>query len=175
MNHYNNNKNISEILNISPTEDDLEKFNIWKKTKRKNILKLIVVFFILLLLAGVLLYPVVVDARVFDKIFGIICYAIFILLELYFLNKYIKMKSWTMNRCNYGIIIDKYRSFHHSIDARPLKSASGNNTVSHLIVLTEGRKVNINTCSNDEYRTFNINDEVIVFLADDKKIYVIKK
>ncbi len=171
----NNNINLSELLNIIPSKEDLEKFEIWKANKRKKTLKLIIFLLILLIFVGVLIYPVFLDASVLDKIFGIICYIVFIWLEIYFINKYIKIRSWTMDKCNYGTIVDKYRSLHHSIDSRPTKNASGKNSVPHLIVLTEGRRININTCSKDEYRSLEVNDTVIIFLAGDQRLYVIKK
>lgn len=170
-----NTQNLNEILNIIPSKEDLEKFDVWKNKKRKSILKLIVFLLILLIFVGVLIYPVFLDAGVLDKIFGIICYIVFIWLDIYFINKYIKIRSWTMDKCNYGTIVDKYRSLHHSIDARPMKNASGKNTVLHLIVLVEGKRININTCSKDEYRSLEVNDRVIIFLAGDQRLYVIKK
>lgn len=175
MKTNNQNINLIEILNIIPSKEDLENFDVWKNEKRKSILKLIIFLLILLIFVGVLIYPIFLDAVVLDKILGIICYIVFIWLEIYFINKYIKFRLWTMDKCNYGTIVDKYRSLHHSIDARPTKNASGKNTVLHLIVLAEGRRININTCSKNEYRSLEVNDTVIIFLAGDQRLYLIKK
>ena len=65
----NNNINLSELLNIIPSKEDLEKFEIWKANKRKKTLKLIIFLLILLIFVGVLIYPVFLDASVLDKIF----------------------------------------------------------------------------------------------------------
>ena len=170
------NEYIKEILYMHPTEKDIESFQNWKKIKRKKALNLNIFILIMLIVIGIILFPVFLEEKVVNKVFGIISYMAFVILDIYLMNQYFKMRLWKMEKCNYGTIVDKYRSFQHSGDAKPNRSApSVKNTTGHIIVLVDGKKLSINTCTNDEYKMLKVNDEVIIFLCGDNRRYIIKK
>lgn len=151
---------------VTPTESDLEKFEKWKKRKRNGMLiTCIYSLFILVLVGSVLIVgDIVAEARLIDKIFGIMAYLLFGWAEIHLIKQYLKARLWKMEYCNYGKVIDKYC----------LGSSSRKNN-RHIIVLVNGKKISINTCSISDYRKMQLNDEVIIFAVDNKKLYSIRK
>lgn len=172
-----NQEAFENITNIKPTDSDIEKFEEWKRKRRKAKLKLAVFsLLIIVLVFGTLsISEPLSELNLEDRIFGIVCIFIFLWLEIYLIKDFLKSKYWTINYCNYGKVIDKYRSFQHSIDVKPKKSASGKDSIPHIIVLVENNKLNITSCSRDEYRKLNVGDDVILFKLDDNKMYIVKK
>ena len=163
-------KNFKNLGNgIIPTESDIEKFKKWKKRERnKMLIACIYSLFILILIGSILLLSgVALESRLIDKIFGIIAYLLFGWAEIILIKRYLKSRFWKIEYCNYGKIIDKY---HFASSGR-----SGRNSNTHIIVLVNEKKININTSTITEYRKMQLNDEVIVFAVDNKKLYIIKK
>lgn len=150
---------------VTPTKSDLEIFEKWKKRKRNRLLiTCIYSLFILILVASVLILADI-EARLIDKIFVIIAYLLFGWAEIHLINKYLKARHWKMKYCNYGKIIDKYI----------FGTGTSNKSNTHVIVLVNEKKLNIRTCSRDEYRKLQLNDEVIIFSVDTNNIYIAKK
>lgn len=169
-------ENNRKLFYKTPNKSDLESFQKWKNKRRKKLLQSIIFILILLIIIGIIGFPAMINANFENKLFGIIVYLIFIVLDIYLLKEYFKMRLWVFEKCNYGIIIDKYRSYRHTGGTKPNKNpASEKNTTGHIIILVDGIKLNINTCNTDEYNKLKINDEIIAFLSDDNHIYIIKK
>lgn len=97
-----------------------------------------------------------------DEIFAIVFLFIFTYAEYVFIKRYLNTKSWKMECCNYGKVIEKYIMPRNNSRER------------HIIVNVNGNDIKIKS-ENEEYRLLDINDEVIVFsIEGHDKAYVTK-
>ena len=159
--HLKNDKNL--IGGQTPKESDLENFEKWKKRMRKNKLQLIILSsFILILVYGMLLITgVFLEAELKEKIFGIGSLFIFLYFESVLIKQYLYVKSWKMEYCTYGKVIDKYTM------------PKGDRRDYYIVIHVNDNELKVN--SKSEYSLLNIDDDVIVFsIEGNNKAYVTK-
>lgn len=159
--HLKNDKNlIGEKL---PNKSDLECFEKWKQgTKKDKLLTIIMSSFIIIIVYGALFVTgVFLESELKEKIFGIISLLIFIYFVYYLIKKYINIKFWEMEYCNYGKVVDKY------------KTPRGDYHDYNIVVEVNDNKLKIK--SKREYFSLNVNDDVVVFsIKGHKEVYVTK-
>ena len=159
--HLKNDKNLIGVQ--IPRENDLKNFEKWKKRIRKNKLQLIILSsFILILVYGILFITgVFLESELKEKIFGIVSLFIFAYFEYFLIKQYLNAKSWKMEYCNYGKVIDKYTM------------PKGNRRDYYIIIYVNYNELKVN--SKSEYSLLNIDDDVIIFsIEGHNKAYVTK-
>lgn len=148
-----------------PKESDLETFEQWKKRTRKKILELIIISSTILIIIYTILLTtgIFLEAELKEKIFGIISLLIFTYAEYVLIKRYFNAKTWKMECCNYGKVIDKYTM------------PRGNSRDYYIVANVNSNDIKIKSKSY-EYRLLDINDEIVVFsIEGNNKVYACKK
>lgn len=147
-----------------PKENDLKNFENWKKRQIKyNFRGIILTFFIVVFVFSIA-FIVKMDLK---ETIILILFLLFIVYAEYnlIIKKYLNTKSWKMEYCNYGKVLDKYRI--HTSYGSTRKDC-------YIIVQVNEKRLKFETKS--EYYLLDIGDEVIVFsIEGDSKAHVTKK
>ena len=107
--HLINDKNL--IGKQIPNERDLKIFEEWKKRWRKQMLRTIILSLIVILFVYSIFFIVsmYLETGLKEKMVAIIFLFIFAYVEYHLIiKKYLNSKSWKMEYCNYGKVLDKY-------------------------------------------------------------------
>lgn len=165
-------KAISRIISV----EDLEKFKKWKKKKIYcNLLSLLISIVFLSFLTTIFYKSGEFRFETIKDILVVILFVTMFILCLYLVikNLYNSFKR-TLEYCNYGVVIEKYDSLFGKIDYKPSNiDRSYKNKTYHVIVRVEDKTIDV-IVSSDEYKDFNLNDLVFIFITNETKIYLLK-
>ena len=183
---------ISEIsdrffIDKIPNEEDLTKFEEWKKITINEIFKSCMskwnIAFLTLLMISI---SMIISIKYIDNVTAkllisdstnkstrqimimLILFAIVLVLILVFLIRgYINSKSWKMDYCKYGKVVDKYIWNEINIGGR-------NRKFYYAIVLIDEQLFKIRIRSIKNYNSLEINEDPRVFIKDNAIVFFIK-
>lgn len=160
---YKDIENDKSLINKIPNQSDLEGFEEWKKKTNKRILDncifsgVIIGFISFLSISGVMSS----GESLKDKIIVLLFLAIFILFEIRLIKHYLNSRTWQMEYCNYGKVIDKYRV------------TKGKKKRFYVIIEVDGNLFKIK--SRSQYFSLEINDDATVFSIEGKEFLGVMK
>ncbi|MBQ8299204.1 MAG: hypothetical protein IJX99_04985 [Clostridia bacterium] len=159
-------QNSKEILEPRiPSQNDLEKFEEWKKKKREDTSNEIGKYFFIVIVCIFAVVSLILNIHSWSIIFYISPLVVLTLipcLALYgCIKEYVDIPSWEIEHCNYVQIVDKYTVWSKNI-------------TKYLIISINEKHLQF--IDDFNYSSVNIGDEVMLFsVKGQKNVYFYKK